>query len=197
MNHHLRSHASDETSSSPSHPHIQYPPNSPWGDTMTPLTQTDRSNTLRIAFQNTNGLKTQHNWSAWTNACSYFKQHNIDIFGGAKTNLFWSLENQHTLQRKSIKHLSTPRTVATSCNTHPSQSLFQPGGCLLLSQGKWTRRCHRTSTDPSGMGRWCHLRIEGKANIVINVVCAYRPCSPSRTETSTSNTTYLQQIRHL
>jgi len=109
-------------------------------------------------------------------------------------NIYWSTEHKHLLQRHSIEHLPTPRTVATSCTTHPSQSIFQPGGCLLLSNGQWTRRCHRTSTDPSGMGRWCHLRVEGRDNIVINIVCAYRPCAPSRTETSTSNTTYLQQL---
>ena len=128
-----------------------------WGDHMTPLTQTEQKHTLRLAFQNTNGINTQHNWSAWTNACQFIKQSHISIFGAVETNLYWSTENKHKLQQYSMKHLTTPRTVTTSCNHHPSKSIYQPGGSLLLSAGRWTRRCHQVSVNPSGMGRWTHL----------------------------------------
>ena len=47
------------------------------------------------------------------------------------------------------------------------------------------------------MGRWTHFRLDGKHNTHINIICAYRVCPPSRQETSTSNTAYLQQLRHL
>ena len=123
----------------PNHPSHILPPNIPWGDQLTPIPPHEQTTTLRIAFQNANGLSPQHNWSAWTHACSFIKQHNISVFGAVETNLVWTAKNKHLLQKHSMKHLTTPRTIATSCSTHHSQSHFQPGGTLLLSSGRWTR----------------------------------------------------------
>ena len=114
-----------------------------------------------------------------------------------ETNIYWNEDHKHTMQSITRKHLTTPRSVATSCSTHQSRHPFQPGGSLLLSSGRWTRRCHRVSSDPSGMGRWTHIRLEGQNNTVINIVSAYRVCLPTRKESHNSNTAYLQQLRHL
>jgi len=116
-----------------SNPHLH---NSAWGDSLNPLTTSEQQTTLRIAFQNANGMRTHHNWSEWTNACSFIKNSNISLFGAVKTNLFWTQETKHLLQKHSMKHLTTPRTIATSCSSHTSTSNFQPGGCLLLSSGR-------------------------------------------------------------
>ena len=147
--------------------------------------------------QNARGIYTYNNWSEWIHTCRYINTHNIGIFGTVETNLHWTTENKHQMHNLALRHLTTPRTVAASCSTQPTSSHFQPGGSLLLSSDRWTRRCHHASSDNTGMGRWTHLRMDGRNNIVINILCVYRVCSPSREETSTSNTAYLQQLRHL
>ena len=172
-------------------------PTQAWGDSMNPIPPLLQPSTLRIAFQNARGIYTYQNWSEWIHTCRFINHHNIGIFGTVETNTQWTTESKHQMHTLAKRHLTTPRTIATSCSQHPSQSPYQPGGSLLLSSARWTRRCHQASADPSGMGRWTHLRLEGKHNIIVNILCVYRVCLPTRDETSTSNTAYLQQSRHL
>ena len=171
--------------------------NPPWGDTMISIPLLDQPTTLRLAFQNARGIRTNNTWSEWNHACTYIRKHNISILGTVETNIHWNHDTKQTMQQITRKHLTTPRSVATSCSVQRSKHLFQPGGSLLLTSGRWTRRCHQVSSDPTGMGRWTHVRLEGQNNTIINIVSAYRVCLPSRSETTTSNTAYLQQVRHL
>ncbi len=172
-------------------------PTHAWGDTMTPIPRDTQPSTLRLAFQNARGIYTYQNWSEWIHTCRFINQHHIGIFGTVETNTQWTTESKHQMHSLAKRHLTTPRTIATSCSHHPTSSPYQPGGSLLLSSGRWTRRCHQASADPTGMGRWTHLRLEGKHKIIVNILCVYRVCLPTRHETSTSNTAYLQQSRHL
>ena len=164
---------------------------------MTALSPLDQPTTLRLAFQNARGIRPNNSWSEWDNACTYIRQHHISILGTVETNIHWNHDTKQTMQQITRKHLTTPRSVAASCSIQRSQHLFQPGGSLLLTSGRWTRRCHQVSSDPTGMGRWTHVRLEGQNNSIVNIVSAYRACPPSRNESTTSNTAYLQQVRHL
>ena len=113
-------------------------PNPAWGDRMPLLTKTDRSSTLRIAFQNARGIYCNQNWSTWTNACQFIKSNNIGILGSVETNLHWTPERIHELTSLTTCHLLTPKVITSSCSTHPSSRAFQPGGTLLLSTSRWS-----------------------------------------------------------
>ena len=148
------------------------------------LPQSDQPSILRLAFQNARGIHTNNNWSEWDHACTYINKHNIGVFVKVETNIHWNNDTRHTMQSITRKHLTTPQSVATSCTIQQSKHSFQPGGSLLLLSRRWTRRCHQVSSDSSGMGRWCHLRLEGQNNKIINIVSAYRVCLSTRTETT-------------
>ena len=113
-----------------------------WGDHLIPIPTEELPHTLRIGFQNARGIYTYKNWSKWTNACQFIKQHKFSIFGSVETNIHWNHKTKHTLHSHTERHLTTPRTVTTSCYHHPSHNLYRPGGSLLISSGRWTRRCH-------------------------------------------------------
>ena len=146
-----------------------FTPNHAWGDSMLPLPHTKKSTTLRISFQNARGIRTYNTWSEWIHTCQHINKYNIRIFGTVETNINWTPEHKQTMHQLALKHLTTPRTVAASSQHTPTRTDFQPGGTLLLSSGRWTCRCHQARIDPSGMGRWTHLVLEGKHNITINI----------------------------
>jgi hypothetical protein len=72
--------------------HVAHPWNShddtnlPSGDL---LTKTKAHNTLRLYFQNANGIS-KNQWLDWTNASSQINNLQIDITGIAETNVSWS-----------------------------------------------------------------------------------------------------------
>lgn len=62
----------------------------------------------------------------------------------------------------------------------------------MIATDKVTHRVIASFKDPTGLGRWCWMRFQGRNGIRVRIISVYRPCNaPGAT------TTYQQQNRYL
>ena len=104
------------------------------------------------------------------------KEHQIDIYGMVETNVCWAkIENQFRPNNR-FKHAFEASKVSFSYNTHGIQHFDkrQPGGTLTIAINSFCHRSTLTGKDPSGLGRWSWIRIQGKS-CCLQVITIYRP----------------------
>jgi len=74
----------------------------------------------------------------------------------------------------------------------PTQKKYQPGGVAITTTFEVTTRYAGTSQDPTGLGRWTSVLINGRQGHSFRVVCAYNPC-----KSTLLNSVYQQHVRWL
>jgi hypothetical protein len=155
-----------------------------------PMQQDKPPNTIRLYFQNINGIN-KNNWSDWTEAARNIKQANIDIFGCPETNIWWTEEKRKYAQYIIQTHLKQAN-MSVAGSSEGSITNYQPGGVTNCIAGKYTGRIIEHIHDESGLGRWAGHVLLGTNNKNIVILTAYRP-----TKSDGFNTTYQQQWRIL
>ena len=65
-----------------------------------------------------------------------------------------------------------------------------------MVNGEWTSRIIEGTEDDSGMGRWSVIRLQGKGNRKLAIICGYRPVK-TEMRTTGSSTVYRQQWNHM
>ena len=86
--------------------HQQTEHNSRWGDALSH--KVDR--TLRIYFQNINGLPHNDHWAEWNHIISYLKKHRVDIGGFAEPNIKWTKQLTAAAKHQVLAHVK-PSTL--------------------------------------------------------------------------------------
>jgi hypothetical protein len=74
---------------------------------------------------------------------------------------------------------------------HHTDSEYQPGGTCTVVNNSWAART-LPSQDPSGMGRWSQISINGRDNRKVTIFTVYRVCHDT-ISTAGSKTAYRQQ----
>ena len=170
--------------------------NIPWGDSI----KTKQQNTIRIYFQNVNGVQL-HLPEKWENMIkTSMEELNSDIVGFCETSLNWKLPYiRKKLQQLNKKHLTIKTNITHSNNKAHSPSSFLPGGTLLATKGHWTGRIQEHLHDPKTMGRWTGTKYMLQQDKYLYVISGYRACkNSSSTKTLIqSNSTYAQQYYEL
>jgi hypothetical protein len=161
--------------------------NQPSGDI---LSEEKTKDTLRIYFQNANGIST-NKWMDWTHATTLVKNLQIDILGIAETNVNWT-EPRRQYAQHILKQNVQQSHISASSSTEVGCEEYQPGGVASCITGKWTGNIIETISDKSGLGRWAGHIIAGKNNKNIVIITAYRPVKATG-----FLTTYQQQWRIL
>ena len=82
----------------------------PWGDVMEQ--KSDR--TLRVYFQNVNGLPSYDNWAEWNHIVTYLKEKQIDIAGFAETNIKWDIQRSAAASRILRAHIQPATLISAS-----------------------------------------------------------------------------------
>ena len=152
------------------------------------------SRTLRIYFQNINGLPVNDNWAEWNHISSYLKDNKVDISGFAETNINWNKQLESVVKRHLLAHIK-PATVQTSSCYEPSKYTYQRGGVLMTTIGNMTGRTGEAGEDPLGLGRWTFTKYLGRQGKTLIVATAYRVAQNALT--TGDNTAYNQQYRAL
>jgi hypothetical protein len=153
-----------------------------------PITVPKATNTIRLYFQNINGIG-KNNWLDWKRATLLLKEQEIDIFGCAETNTSWTKAKRKYAQsmlQKTTRQANLSVSSSTECGT----SDYQPGGVASCITGKWTGRIIEAITDTTNMGRWSGHILLGKQQQHAVIISAYQS-----TKSQGYNTTYQQQWR--
>ena len=119
--------------------------------------------TLRVVFQNPNGIHPHHSHHDQDTTHKAIRDLSIGVLCLAETNCDWSeslntMDNTTTFKRyhPSAKLAYSSQRPTTRPSTH-----HLPGGTLTAALGPWVNRVPTTILDPSGMGRWSGLVLEG------------------------------------
>jgi hypothetical protein len=156
-----------------------------------------KTDNCRILFQNINGISNDSLFTDATLLHTTSSTLNVDILGLIETNIDWEKQNVRQ-QCKYAMRSKTPNKIQFSSylqSTANTNSTYLPGGTLTLVHSPWSSRTSSTS-DPSGMGRWSEVTLNGKDKCNITIITAYRVCDSS-SSAHDSNTAYNQQWRHL
>jgi hypothetical protein len=144
--------------------------NLPYGD----LLQTAKQkNTIRIFFQNVNGIYKFKSWSSLKQATHHLKEMSIDVIGLAETNLHWNTRTTNAARNIFQKTFKTVQ-LNVSNNKDPSRSTFQPGGTLTAITNRFTGYITGTVEDPSNMGRWSGFTLSTNFQTEIHILTVYQ-----------------------
>jgi hypothetical protein len=148
----------------------------PFGDVPGPKNE----DTVRIYFQNNNGIKSNIRWLSWCDALKKsLDDLQVDILGCAETKIEWT--NKDRQQATSYaKSQFGHATIATSNSDYSVGYKHQPGGTATLLTKKVSSRYHSRVNDPSGLGRWSGFKLHAKENKYIHILTAYCPCANNK-----------------
>jgi hypothetical protein len=156
----------------------------------------DSDLTLRLFFNNPNGLKLTSDPTSVQYSLSLIQAIGAGVISIAEANVNWSNLRVSNTFRNIIRKIWKHSTYVTSHHNGPTTGEIQPSGTLTLVNSNWTSRVIEKGSDPYGMGRWSYVLMRGKDGKRILIVTAYRVCvqtvSSSGPTTSTS-----QQHRYL
>ena len=156
--------------------------------------------TIRIAHQNVNGLCPYGDWGHLETLAHNLNRQNIHILSISEPNICWTEERKNKMKSTFNRHVRHARIVTTNIqeNTTKDSNLYQPGGTMIVCHDKWSGRAHQVDTDPTKLGRWSVMKLQGKGKKIINIISAYRPNEHNNnTKHDSSQTIYLQQQRIL
>jgi hypothetical protein len=84
------------------------------------------------------------------------------------------------MERTNYWPTHTPKSVFSYNKTKLHQTkTIQHGGVGICTTDEGVHRVLSTNHDPSGLGRWAWVRLQGKAGRTIRIITAYRPCGAS------------------
>ena len=155
------------------------------------------NNTLRIIFQNCNGISPTR--CELATLFSTANQLEPSLLGLAETNIDW---NQHTKATtpflRAIRSLWPHNKTITACadESHHSPTAYQPGGCAQITLNNLSPRHRNKSKDHTGMGRWTTQYFHGQRDHGLVIYTVYRVSQNSATGLGVK-TAYLQQQRVL
>ena len=162
-----------------------------YGDT---LTSRKPEKTLRILFQNVNNIPEEQWKEKGKKILETIQRFDPDFVGLAEMGLYPPrLSPQDTWQSRvrSAGFKDTKATYAYN-KMQPHNTAHLTGGLAMLATKEASCRCRATGDDPTGLGRWTSILIEGRQGHKLRVVTAYNPCETKKGV----NTVYKQHKRY-
>jgi hypothetical protein len=177
-------------------------PNEPYGDTH--LQKNPEHD--RWYLQNVNGINTEMQWLDWKEKLKFLQEAKVDCFNFTETNLRWTPEQIQMASRLGRKWFKQFSLTTSSSNDPTTRKAYQPGGTCTGITNNLVGRLTTKGSDPSGLGRWSYVCLEGKISDPQNPenqvhsktysITAYCPSQPD-SSTPGPDTAFMQQKRLL
>ena len=145
--------------------------------------------TVRIGFQNVNGLK--GNITASHEVLGVVVEKDIDIMGIAEININWTDKVKQAAHLAMKMRFGQGQIAASS--SIGSKEGYLPGGVAIITRGRMTGRIIKRGADE--MGRYTWIVMNGRNVKQVMIISAYRTCKTSLR--SGPHTAHMQQIKHL
>ena len=143
------------------------------------------SSCVRLFYENVDGFSVDLSRPALKNntKLAYFShllsRLQVDVVAGVETCTNWSfVPSSHSVPRL-LNQREGSRSV-TAHNEHERFSLKQQGGTFITAFQGLGDYSPITGKDPSGLGRWCWLRL-GQPQCSTRIVVAYQACNTRKT----------------
>ena len=148
--------------------------------------------TLRIAFQNVNGLGFDVEQRKLYRLHNFVKEFNIDKLGLAEANTFWPKVGRGKSLWDKTRGWCEGININVGYNNNELllSQRSQAGGVASLTLNRLAYKITEKGVDPSKLGRWIWTKYQGKEGRTLRIVTAYRPCYSKGI-----NSTFVQQQR--
>jgi hypothetical protein len=161
--------------------------NAPFGDVLTPAKP---EKTVRIFYQNVNGIQKAKSWNEFNNLSKQLRSFQIDIWGATETNLKWN-NARHQQAKNIIQKHCVLSALQTSSNKEECFSSYQPGGTATAIRNKLVGRITTTIQDKTNLGRWSGFKLNTNFGHQLNIITVYQS-----TRSEGIYTTYQQQAHY-
>ena len=145
--------------------------------------------TIRIGFQNINGIK--GNINALHEVFNVVAEKDIDIMGIAEININWTDKVKQAAQIAVKMRFGQGKIAASS--SRGIKEGYLPGGTAIITRGRMTGRIIKRGANE--MGRYTWILLNGKNGKQVMIISAYRACKANLK--SGTHTAYMQQVKHL
>ena len=108
--------------------------------------------------------------------CGTMRQTNTDILCLSETQTAWENYGVKEVITKEFKRVDRYSTVTGSSSDSQTFSVVKPGGTAIVADGNWSSRIVKRGQDPTGLGRWIYVLVEGKKRTKVMIICGYRCC---------------------
>jgi hypothetical protein len=133
--------------------------------------------TWRAGLQNINLLPASARHYKSRQLVNHIREAGFDVHFLNEVGLYW--EKLDACDQWSERVIGLPDSTAIFAHntTEPGSSdKLQYGGVGIVVTGESKHRIVSRGKDPTKMGRWAWMRMEGKEGHHVRLVCAYRPC---------------------
>ena len=145
--------------------------------------------TVRIGFQNINGLK--GNITLSHEVFGVVAEKDIDMMGIEEININWTDKVKQAAHLVMKMRFGQGQIAASS--SRGSKEGYLPGGTAIIKRGRITGRIIRRGADE--MGRYAGLVLNGRNGKQVMIILAYMTCKASLR--SGPHTEYMQQVKQL
>ena len=164
-----------------------------YGDIMKPKPD----NILRVLLQNVNCLPIDRRACKSRELITTIVQKQVDVALLTEVGLFWRLvDNKDKWYERVRESFRATRSEIAYNTTEPDRThINQYGGTIACAFEDTAHRVIDQGQDPSGLGRWAWLLLEGKQHHRLRILSVYRPVDSVGPETvSEQHRRYLYSI---
>ena len=131
-----------------------------------------RPNVFRCGFQNVNNLQEDSRTSKSRQLVDFVVQKDYDCFMMAEIGLNWRKigADNRWFERIVGKFKSSRSVFAHNVTELQRTKVLQPGGVGMISTDEVTSRVVDSGTDPTGLGRWCWTRFQGRNGVQVRTI---------------------------
>jgi hypothetical protein len=149
-------------------------------------------NYSRLLLHNPNGISAQNDFVDFQHICQRMLAHDIDIFGLSETGVDWTLGHPRNRCNQILRDFWHHSRLIGSTNDISSKEVVQCGGACTVVTDKWTGRIESSGSEPQGLGRWSHVRLNGKNGRLVTIVTVHQVWKQS-VSTAGAKTACMQQ----
>ena len=153
--------------------------------------ETWKDQTIRLYFQNVNGLRTKDAGTDATEIFLHLKNIQADIFGLAETQLHCRDQQVQRQIQESKRQVWDHCKIFTCSSEEAWDHQWKPGGVLLGITGSLAGRVRKQYLDK--YGRWIRVDLLGRDGRTVTLICAYQVVQEKGEHGA--RTTYSQQVR--
>jgi hypothetical protein len=160
-------------------------------DQLLTLEEAWKQQTIRIYFQNVNGLRMHDAGADIIDTFVNLNDIQVDIFGIAETKLHCRSQTVQGMIQNCKRRVWRHAKVYTSSSDEEWNETSKPGGTLLGVTGSLVGRIKSHTADK--YGRWIQVDLLSRSGRIISVICAYQVVQEVGRHGNL--TTYSQQVR--
>ena len=151
--------------------------------------------TIRLIYENINGLDTRMKGNEKLEKMRALHDDlEVDIAAYCEHKINYQNKNNNNGFNQLFRGGEADIRSIVSHNVHENVGKIQQGGTSLILFGHLTQHfdCNESGKDPSGLGRWSVMTLQGDGRRT-RIVCGYNPCGNNKLNSGTS---YQQQKRY-